>query len=95
MLLLKLMSHITFTTYFDIDYDLIFIASRLIDFGADEHEYDEVQDFPEESTANNQSLLPDQEFQCQAKTQFYQVASTITTLTYRQNYHHQNKINLL
>lgn len=29
----------------------------MIDFGADEHEYDEVQDLPEESTANNQSLL--------------------------------------
>lgn len=57
MLLLNLVSHITFTTYFYIDYDFIFIASRLIDFGADEHEYDEVQDFPEESTANNQSLL--------------------------------------
>ncbi|KAM7343585.1 rho guanine nucleotide exchange factor 2 isoform 3-T3 [Cochliomyia hominivorax] len=33
------------------------ITKRLIDFGTDEHEYDEVQDLPEESTANNQSLL--------------------------------------
>ncbi|XP_061399926.1 uncharacterized protein LOC133335632 [Musca vetustissima] len=33
------------------------ITKRLIDFGADEHDYDEVQDLPEESTANNQSIL--------------------------------------
>ncbi|TMW47873.1 hypothetical protein DOY81_007057 [Sarcophaga bullata] len=33
------------------------ITKRLIDFGTAEHEYDEVQDLPEESTANNQSLL--------------------------------------
>ncbi|XP_075168419.1 rho guanine nucleotide exchange factor 2 isoform X2 [Haematobia irritans] len=33
------------------------ITKRLIDFGAEEHDYDEVQDLPEESTATDQSLL--------------------------------------
>lgn len=36
---------------------MICFLCRLIDFGTDEHEYDDVQDLPEKSTTNNQSPL--------------------------------------